>query len=195
MNIADIDPLEFRKAEFPISDTFLKRWSPRAMNNKPVGQEVMQTLFEAARWAPSAGNSQPWRFFYALRETDGFKTLYRLLDEGNQSWCHRAGALIVVCSDTLTASGKPLGTHALTTGMAVQNLLLQASFMGLVGHGMAGFDADRARTDLNLPDRYHVNCMVAIGHPGQLEELSEYNQGREKPSSRRDQSEFTTLLP
>jgi len=163
----------------------LSRWSPRAMNGQPVSEETLHRLFEAAHWAPSAGNSQPWRYSYASRSDPEFATLFDLLVEGNQIWCKQAGALIVALSQTVLDNGRPHPTHAFDAGAAWMSLALQGSALGLVVHGMAGFDAARARTVLELPDSLAVHAMIAVGHPGRLEDLPEKLQEREKPSPRR----------
>lgn len=173
-----------RVPEHPIDPQFLHRWSSRAMSGEPMEKEDLFRLFEAARWAPSSGNNQPWRFVYGRAGTPAFATLFELLAEGNRSWCQRAGALVVVASKTTRDSGKPARTHSYDTGAAWMSLALQGSLMGFVVHGMEGFDYDRARTALEIPDEYQVEAMIAIGHPGRLEDLSEKHRAMESPNSR-----------
>ena len=107
-----------RRADYPIHDLFLRRWSPRAMTGEALTREELCTLFEAARWAPSSGNGQPWRFVYALAGTIEFQAFFELLAAGNQPWCARAGALVVVASRHQRANGQPARTHAFDTGAA-----------------------------------------------------------------------------
>lgn len=181
---------DYRKPDYPIEDLLFERWSARAMSGEALEPEKLMTLFEAARWAPSAGNLQDRLFLYAYRDTPAFEQFFSLLAPGNQEWCAKAAVLIVAFSDSLLPSGKPNPWHALDTGLAVENLLLQSCVMGLVGHAMAGFSYERAAIELNMPERFKPQCMIAIGHHGDPSELSEYNQGREKPSQRKPISEI-----
>lgn len=173
---------------------FVERWSPRAMSGEPLDEATMLRLFEAARWAPSSSNTQPWRFVYARAKTPGFETLFSFLNEGNRAWCARAGALVVVSSHPLTDGGKPNRSHSLDTGSAWMSLALQASKLGLVAHGMGGFDAEKAKRELGLPEDRRVEMMIALGHPGRVEDLSEKDRAREKPSDRKPVSAFATDL-
>src|SRR6185436_18855688 len=127
-----------RTADYPIEPMFLERWSPRAMNGEAVSPEHLMQLFEAARWAPSSANAQPWRFLYARAGTPFFPSLFDLLVEGNRSCCVRAGALVVVIAKKVFDNGRPSVTHAYDAGAAWMSLALQGSAMGLVVHGMAG---------------------------------------------------------
>jgi nitroreductase len=138
---------EKRKADHPIDKIFLDRWSPRAMTGEAVSQEDLMTLFEAARWAPSSYNNQPWRILYARRDTQHWPLFFDLLVEFNQSWAKNAGALVLFISRThFDFNGEPAVTHSFDTGAAWENLALQGWLKGLVVHGMQGFDYDRART-------------------------------------------------
>jgi nitroreductase len=178
-----------RIADHPIESMFVKRWSPRAMDGQPVSSQDLMVLFEAARWAPSSGNVQPWRFIYAQAGTSAFSSLYELLAEGNKSWCVRAGALVVVISKKVLDNGKPAVTHSFDSGAAWMCLALQASTMGIIAHGMQGFDYERARNELQIPSEYAVEAMIALGYPGQVEDLVEKDRAREAPSGRRPVSE------
>lgn len=179
-----------RTSEYPIDDIFLKRHSPRAMSGEAVSKEELYTLFEAARWAPSSYNAQPWRFIYAMRDTKEFENLFSFLIDFNKSWCIRAGALIVTISKKTSTSGKPLITHSFDTGAAWENLALQAQTMGLVAHGMEGFDYKMAKEKLGIPDDYNVEMMIAVGKHGKVEDLPEDLRAREKPSDRKPLSEI-----
>lgn len=180
-----------RKSEHAVDDIFLDRWSPRALSGEEVGDEELMKLFEAAKWAPSSYNNQPWRFVYARRDTPHWETLFGLLGEGNRAWCKNAAVLMVIASKTtFDRSGKPSRTHSFDAGAAWENLALQASTAGLVAHGMEGFDYDRARKELEIPDDYEVEAMVAIGRPGRKEDLPEALREREFPSARKSVSEI-----
>ena len=182
---------EIRRSDYPIDTLFLDRWSPRAMSGEPIDEQELLLLFEAAHWAPSSGNSQPWRFFYARRDTGNWPQFFDLLAEGNRTWCHRAAALIVFTSLTKhDQTGRPLVTHAYDTGAAWMSLAFQGWLRGLVVHGMAGFDYAKAKTMLRLPEDWTVNAMAAVGRPGPREELPSPHRERESPNSRRPVTEL-----
>jgi nitroreductase len=176
----------FRKIEHGIDERFLNRWSPRAMSGETIEEETLMGLFEAARWAPSSNNNQPWRFLYARRETDLWPLFFDLLAESNRIWAIRAAVLIVVISKTtFDFNNKPARTHSFDAGAAWENLALQGTLKNLVVHGMQGFDYDLAKKSLRIPDDYQVEAMIAIGRPGRKEELPESLQEREIPSGRK----------
>jgi len=183
----DLDRI--RPAEQPADPMFRHRWSPRAMSGAPIDPTALLTLFEAARWAPSAYNGQPWRFFYARRDTPHWIPFLSLLIEFNQGWAKQAGALVVIGSQR-TLNGKPSATHSFDAGAAWSHLALQGSLMGLVVHGMAGYDPARARELLRLPDDLAIEAMVAIGHPAAADTLAEGLRARETPSGRHPLSEL-----
>lgn len=178
---------EYRKTEFGIHELIVQRWSPRAMSGEAIETDTLMTLFEAARWAPSSNNNQPWRFLYARRETESWPLFFNLLTESNRIWAVRAAVLVVVVSKTtFDFNGKPARTHSFDAGAAWENLALQGSLMRLVTHGMQGFDYDRAKEALRVPDEYQVEAMIAIGKPGRKEDLPEQLQQREFPSGRKE---------
>lgn len=185
MNISEIDPLQVRLPEYPVEPFILQRWSARAMSGEPLAHAQLLRLFDAARWAPSAANRQEWFFLYAHRATPSFDQFYSLLDEGNQAWCQRAAVLIVVLARTKTDTGRDIRTHAFDTGAAFLNLAHQAIAMGLVVHPMAGYDAVRTREELHVPQDFAILAMVAVGHPGEIEDLPPHQQEWEKPSLRK----------
>jgi nitroreductase len=181
-----IEAQKYRKPAFDINQIFLNRWSPRAMSSEEISKDELMSIFEAARWAPSSYNNQPWRFLYAMRGTEHWNTFFDLLVEANQMWAKNAAALIVVISKkTFDYNGKPSITHTFDTGAAWQNMALQGALMGLVTHGMQGFDYDRARELLNVSDEFQVEAMVAVGKPGKKEDLPANLQEKEIPSSRK----------
>ena len=181
---------EKRKPDHPVDSLFLNRWSPRAMTGEAISQKELLTLFEAARWAPSSYNYQPWRFLYAHRDTKHWQTFFDLLVEFNQSWAHNAGVLVVFISRThFDFNGQPAPTHSFDTGAAWENLALQGSLKGLVVHGMQGFDYERARTTLNIPEGFQVDAMCAIGRPADPKTLTEGLLAKEVPSGRRKLAE------
>jgi nitroreductase len=182
---------DHRTAQHDIEPLFLRRWSPRAMSGKPLESEEILRLFEAARWAPSTYNEQEWRFLYARRDGPHWSTFFDLLVEGNQAWCQNAALLGCVLSHAVfERNGKPNRVHVFDSGLAYMSLALQGSAMGLVVHGMQGFDFDRARRALAVPDDFSVDAMFAVGRPGDPAELSESLREREIPSDRKPVEEI-----
>ena len=182
--------LDHRKADHPIEPLLLRRWSPRAMSGEPISDEEMLTLFEAARWAPSTFNEQEWRFLYARRDTPHWPVFFDLLVEGNRVWCERAAMLVVILGHRIMQrTGQPNRVHLFDCGSAFENLALQGTAMGLVVHGMQGFDYEKARSLLRVPEEYSVVVMFAVGRPGDPAVLSEKLREREVPSGRRPVAE------
>lgn len=174
-----------RTSKYNINPLILHRWSPRAMSGEEITDNDLMALFEAAHWAPSAYNNQPWRFIYAKKNTPSWDNLFSLMVEFNQSWTKNAAALVVIISSKNFAhNGKPSRTHDFDAGAAWENLALEAASRGLIAHGMEGFDYDKARQVLEIPDDYDVEAMLAIGKPGQKEMLPPELQEREAPSER-----------
>ena len=184
------------QAQHPVDELFLDRWSPRAMSGEGVTDEELMTLFEAARWAPSSYNNQPWRILYARRDTEHWDAFLGLLVEGNRNWAKDAAALLLfVSKETFDFNGKPYPTHSFDTGAAWENLALQATMLGLVTHGMQGFDYERARSELNIPEGFRVEAMAVVGRPGDPAKLPEKLRERESPSERKPLSEITCEGP
>src|SRR5437899_531761 len=180
------NPEDHRKPDYPIEPLFVRRWSPRSMSGEPLSEADLMRLFEAARWAPSTYNEQEWRFLYARRDTPYWQIFFDLLMEGNQAWCRQAAVLgVVLARKTFTRNGKPNPVYLFDTGSAWENLALQATVMGLVAHGMAGFDFEKARTALSVPGEYAVAAMFALGRPGNPDALPPDYRKLEVPSSRR----------
>ena len=178
-----------RRAEYPIDKLFLDRWSPRAFSGEAMPETELMALFEAARWAPSSYNSQPWRFLYARRDTPHFDKFLNLLGEFNQSWAKNAAVLIVlVSSSTMLPPGLdkpvPSHSHSLDAGAAWENLALQATMSGWHAHGMVGFDMPRAFAELSVPEGYRVEQIIAVGRKGDKATLPEALAARESPNDR-----------
>jgi nitroreductase len=185
------DPLASRKPDHPIERLFLLRWSPRAMSGAPLAEAQLLSLLEAARWAPSTYNEQEWRYLYARRDTAGWALFLDLLLPANQAWCRNAAVLLVVLSKkTFTRNGKPNPVHTFDAGASFENLALQGAALGLVVHGMAGFDRARARRELEVPDDFEVEAMIAVGHPGDPDDLPPELREREQPSGRKPIAEL-----
>ncbi|MDD2335128.1 MAG: nitroreductase family protein [Geobacteraceae bacterium] len=177
---------EKRRADHPIDELFLDRWSPRAMSGEPIPHTDLMVLFEAARWAPSSFNYQPWRILFVRRDSEHWPLFLDLLTTSNQIWASNAAALLLFISKTtFDHNGKPARTNSFDAGAAWENLALQGNLLGYVVHGMQGFDYDRAKSLLRVPEEYLVEAMVAVGKPGALEALPEKFQEIEKPNDRR----------
>lgn len=191
MSIDESDLFAGRTAMAPAHEQFIRRWSPRAMSGKTLTLDELNQLFEAARWAPSCFNSQPWRFIYALPGSAAWPKLLGLLLDMNQAWAQHAGALIaVVAKKTFEHNDQPAPTHSFDTGSAWMSMSLQAQHMNLVSHAMWGFQHDQAPAVLGLTDDFAVQAMVAVGYPGDKRELPEKYQDRELPSPRKPLSEL-----
>ncbi len=186
--------MQKRSSEYPIDPMILERRSSRSMSSEELSDEDLMPLFEAARWAPSSYNGQPWRFIYAKKNTPDWNVFFNLLVEANQKWCKNAAVLIVLISHKVFEKNqKPSKTHSFDTGAAWENLALQGLKNGLVVHGMQGFDYDKAKQDLNVPDEYAVEAMIAIGKKGNISDLPNDLLERETPSSRKPLSEIIML--
>lgn len=181
-----------RKPDYPVEPLIYQRWSPRSLSGEPITEQEMMTLFEAARWAPSTYNEQEWRFIYARRDTPQWEKVFGLLVEANQAWCKNAAMLaVIVASKNFQKNGKPNPVYQFDCGNAFENLALQGSAMGLVVHGMSGFDYEKAKTELGLPEEgYEVIAMFAVGRPGDPAELPEKMREMENPSGRKPVKEF-----
>ncbi len=175
-----------------INSLIARRWSPLAFSQEPIEQEKIDTLFEAARWAPSSFNEQPWRFIYTTKENEEeYSKLAELLTDGN-SWAKNAFMLLLICTiPTFSRNDKPNKHNRYDAGAATYSLFLQAVDLGLVAHEMAGFDADAAHKALSIPKEVTALTMMAIGYPGDPQELSEELQKRQSAQrSRKEQSEI-----
>jgi len=173
-----------RTPTHPILPVFTDRWSPRAFADKPVTEAQVLTLLEAARWAPSASNLQPWRFIYALKGEPEFDTLLSLLVPFNEGWAKNAGALIFIASVTSFDGERQNTTNSFDAGAAWMSLAIQAQGLGLVTHGMAGLDYEKAPLVLELSPLLKVEAAVAVGYQGDASSLADFLQTREAPSDR-----------
>jgi nitroreductase len=180
-----------RKADHDIHPLILNRWSPRAMSGETIEDEELFSLFEAARWAPSSYNIQPWRFVYAKKGTKHFEKFFNLLVDFNKQWCKNAAVLCLIISQKQSpVTKKTSKTHSFDTGAAWENLALQGSHQNLVIHGLEGFDYTAAKTVLHIPDDFEIECMFCIGKKAPLDSLAEDLKKREIPSTRMKVSEI-----
>lgn len=176
-----------RVSSYDIAPFFLERWSPRAFTDDTIDTDQLMPLFEAARWAPSSMNAQPWRFVYKLRGSDGWQEMLDCLSNTNRSWAFRASALIAFVSQDWLDFGTgrvPSPTHSFDSGAAWMSFALQAYFAGWHTHGMAGFDHDALRGVLGVPEGFAINAVAAIGKIGDRDMLDDKLRSRETPADR-----------
>ncbi|MGV1916673.1 nitroreductase family protein [Rhizobium sp. 22-785-1] len=176
-----------RDTDYPVDPLFLDRWSPRAYDGKPMPKDDVLTILDAARWAPSASNQQPWRFVYGLNGSAEWEDFVGLLMEGNQRWAKNSSALIVILSRTYNlrdGEKKPAATHSFDAGAAWFALAMQAHKLGYHAHGMAGIFKDKIVGQLGVPEGYVVEAMVAIGKIAHKSTLPDDLAEREVPSQR-----------
>jgi nitroreductase len=182
--------------DYEVHDLIRERWSPRAFADRAVSPAELRRLFEAARWAASCANAQPWAFVYAHRaNAAAFAVLLDCLNPGNQSWAQRAAVLIISAARRdFVSPGKPnrANAHAFhDVGLAVGQLGLQATAMGLGIHQMAGFNRDKARVSLGIPEGHEPVTAIALGYPGDPAQLPDELRAREQaPRQRLPQAEF-----
>lgn len=178
-----------RTAGHAIDAMFLTRWSPRAFTGEPIPHDVLMSLFEAAHWAPSAFNLQPWRFVYARRGDADWARLLDVLIAYNQAWVASASALIFIVSQRFRhregREPEPIYSHSFDAGAAWACLALQAHQLGWAAHGMTGFDAAKGYAAMSIPEAdYRIEAAVAVGRATDKSVLPEFLQDREAPSHR-----------
>lgn len=184
-----------RQSDHPIDPLFTRRWSPRAFTGEHISESTLLSLLEAARWAPSAFNAQPWRFIYGRSDTPSWQPIFDNLVEFNRGWAHRAAALIVVLSQKRylapgATESQENSSHSFDAGAAWASLAFQATLSGWHAHGLGGFNRDGLRQALGIPDDYAIEAIIAIGKLGDKAILPEALQGRESPSARRPLAEL-----
>lgn len=163
------------ESKVPLLDPIAKRWSPRAFSSQAVEPEKLSALMEAARWAPSCFNEQPWRFLIETRDNEAdFAKAVACLVPFNQEWAGKAPVLLFAAASTTFARNQKDNPHAwYDTGMAAENLTIQAQSLGLVAHQMAGFDADKVRATYGVPDGIDIIAAIAVGYQGDVADLNE----------------------
>jgi nitroreductase len=184
-----------RTADHDIDPIFLNRWSPRAFTGEAVPDALLMSMFEAARWAPSASNVQPWRFVYAHRGSAQWAPLFDTLMDMNQPWVAKASVLAYAISDRFRRrpDREPTAnrSHSFDAGAAWAYLALQAHHLGWAAHAMGGFHVDKAHEALGAPEAdYKVEAAIAIGRPTGAETLPESYRAREVPSGRQPVDSF-----
>jgi len=177
----------------PVHELIKNRWSPRAFAEKPVERPVLRSLFEAARWAPSSNNEQPWAYLVATKEdAENFAKMLGVLVEFNANWAKDAPVLALSVAHLKTnRDGKPNRVAVHDVGSATAQLTFEANTRGLLVHQMAGFDAQKARQAFAIPPDWEPVAAIAIGYPGNPESLPDKLRERElAPRTRKPVSEF-----
>lgn len=169
----------------PVHPIIAARWSPRALDPAgAVSEDALRAVLEAARWAPSNGNTQPARFLVGRRGDDTYERIFALLSRRNQGWAHPAAALLLACAVTTNEKGElPMPDYGV--GLAAENLVLQAVAEGLVAHQMGGFNKEGAKLVFSLPDDVRPLAVIALGTLGSPELLDEDRRARELAPRRR----------
>jgi len=177
---------------YPVLPQILARWSPRSFSDRMLTREEIETLVEAASWAPSSTNEQPWLYLYVQRGTPEFDSVFDCLMPGNQSWVHTASTLVVSLAKThFSTSGKPNRHAYYDVGASNALLLLQAASMGIYGHQLGGYDALKAENLLQLPEGIELVCFIALGFLDQPDKLPEPLRTRElSPRQRKGVNEI-----
>lgn len=175
-----------RHSDYEINPLFIERVSTRAFSDERLTDEELMMLFEAAHWAPSSYNNQPWRFVYGKRGTRAWDVLFEVLVDFNKSWVKNADVLVlVVAKKNFEHNGKPSLTAPFDTGAAWMSLAIQAQMKNIVAHGMQGFNYELIKQKLSIPDTFAVQAMIALGKPGNPETLPEDLREKETPSQRK----------
>jgi nitroreductase len=185
-----------RHPDYPVEPLFINRWSPRAFTGETIADETLFTFFEAARWAASSFNSQPWRYIYAKNDSPHWADFLNFLTEFNRGWASSASVLIVALSKTtFVPPGKDqaiaMSSHAFDAGAAWANLALQTHLSGWAAHGIGGFDPQLTRETLAIPDNFSIQTLIAIGKPSNdISQLPASLQAKETPSPRKPITDF-----
>jgi nitroreductase len=187
-----VDKLKHAPEVHGVDDLIRRRWSPRTYADKEIPAAELKKLFEAARWAASSSNEQPWRFLVGRRGDDTYQKIFNALVEFNQSWAKSAPVLVLsVAKNVFTNNGKPNAYGMHDTGAASATLALQATAIGLHTHSMAGFDREQARASFAIPSDYEIGAVTAIGYMGDPASLPEHLQKMEvSPRQRKPLEEF-----
>lgn len=180
-----------RQLKHDIDSIHIERWSPRAFSTQAVTEKQLHCLLEAARWAPSAGNFQPWSFVYAYQEADRERFL-SFINDTNIAWCHRVPAFIMILSrKTVNEEGVQNPFASFDTGAAWGYLSLEAHRQGLITRAMGGFNKEKARSLLRVPEEYELEAVVAVGYHDPEAVLDERDAEREEASDRKRIESFS----
>jgi nitroreductase len=175
------------ETQTPIHELIGRRWSPRAFSDRPVGADKLRSVLEAARWAPSSRNEQPWAYLVATRkDPESYEALLEVLMNSNRAWAQNAPVLILTLAHTQLAKDATPNRHGFyDTGQATASLLIQATSLGLATHQMGGFDVEAARERFRVPSGWEPVSVMALGYPGEVESLPDQFREREMEQRRR----------
>lgn len=193
LSATEVNQLKQAPAQPNILPVILQRWSPRSFADRDVSPADLKTVFEAARWAASSHNEQPWRFFVGTRDSETYKNILSSLLEFNQLWARTAPVLILgVAKTAFTQNGKPNRVALYDLGAAAATMCYQAAALGLFTHQMAGVNLDVARELFNVPDDYVVGAAMALGYQGEPAALPNDQMRAQEtaPRQRKPLSEF-----
>lgn len=175
-----------RQSTHDIQPLLLSRVSSRAFSDERLNEEELMSLFEAARWAPSSYNNQPWRFIFSRRGDKEWDTFFNVLIDFNKTWCAKADTLALAISrNNFEHNNKPAATARFDSGAAWMSLALEANSRNIIAHGMQGFDYDAIKKALGISDQFTVEAMIAIGKHGNKDDLPKEIREREVPSDRK----------
>jgi nitroreductase len=183
-NQKPVNPETVRRTEYEIDPVYLRRWSSRSFDSRPIEEHVLMSLFEAARWATSANNEQPWRFIVA-QTAEERERFYTFISESNREWCAKAPVLILVLSAKINSRGNVSRSHAFDAGTAWGYLALEAARKGLNSRPMGGFDREKAKEVLQIPEDFEPHIVAAVGYRGPNEALPERLRERDTPTLRK----------
>jgi nitroreductase len=194
MTISDIQSIKEAQTETNVHPLIKKRWSARAFSQNPIDDNTLMQLFEAASWAPSSMNEQPWRYYYAHKQDDSFEKYFDCLMPGNKLWADKAQVLVLSLAKKDFSNNANPNRHALhDVGAANMLLLLQAAELDIYGHQLGGFDREKTIQTFRLPDDLEPVCFIALGYLGDFNQLDEPFKSREQaPRSRKSLAEIAS---
>jgi nitroreductase len=171
--------------QHPVLDVIRRRWSARSFSQRPIDPATLDQLLEAATWASSSMNEQPWRYIYAHRSGSAFQSMVDCLLPGNKPWASNAAVLMLSLSKRNHDDGRPNRYHMHDTGAANMLLMLEAVNNGIYGHVMGGFDMEKTRAAFNISEDFEVVSVIALGYLDHAEKLAEPFRTREMTPRKR----------
>ena len=184
---------KFAKTIYPVNDLSKIRWSPRAFAGKPVEEKKIRSILEAARWSPSSGNEQPWRFMIGFREDETWQKIFKTLDESNKVWVRSVPVLLLCIGKKVRSrNNAPYAHFQYDTGQSVAHLTFEATYQGLFVHQMAGFDPDLAIREFEIPPDHQPLTVIALGYIGDPSSLTD--KLKERELSVRKRKDFDELV-
>jgi nitroreductase len=190
---AEVHQLKQAQTNEDVLPVMRSRWSPRSFSNREVSSADLRRVFEAARWAPSSYNEQPWRFLVGVRGTETYQKILSSLGEFNQQWASTAPVLILgAAKKHFTRNNTPNGFNVFDLGAASGFITLEAAAIGLHTHQMAGFDKEVARKSFQIPDEFEIGSVMALGYQGEPSALKNEQMVSQEtaPRTRKELSEI-----